>query len=47
MIKPLLTEPEYAVIMSALKECLEKDNKRKRHEELSVVYHTLGGYHGY
>lgn len=47
MIQPVLMDDEYAVIMSALKECLERKNSQARHEELSWMYHSLGGKYGY
>lgn len=47
MKKLILTDPEYNTIMRVLKDALIAENGGKRHADLSVLYHDLGGQHGY
>lgn len=47
MITVALLDTEYAVIMHALKQALIADDFGAKHDELSVLYHTLGLAHGY
>lgn len=47
MMEIAVLEQEYATIMSALKGALIAEDFGPRHEELSVLYHTLGGRYGY
>lgn len=42
-----LTDTEYVTVIRTLKEALIAENFGQRHEELSLLYHTLGGRHGY